>query len=129
MLTAAALGLWLLLAGPAYLVAGVDGLEGLTYAGLLCLVPGWLVFVIAAKSSGAGQQMSMAILGGMGLRMVFVLVGLVVIQSQRPELQFREFVVWLLVFYRATVALETKVVVSRKNRFKSNVDESTQSTP
>ena len=129
MLTAAVLGLWLLLAGPAYLVADVDGLEGLTYAGLLCLVPGWLLFFIASKSSDAGQQVAMTILGGMGLRMVFVLVGLVVVQSLRPELQFREFVVWLLAYYLATVALETKVVVSGLSRLKSKVDESTQSTP
>ena len=129
MLTAAVLGLWLLLAGPAYLVADVDGLEGLTYAGLICLVPGWLLFFIASKSSDAGQQVAMTILGGMGLRMVFVLVGLVVIQSQRPDLGVREFVVWLLVYYLASVALETYVVVAALKKSQPRTDQSPLETP
>ena len=125
-LLAAVLGLWLLLAGPAYLIAGVPALEGLAYSAGLCLIPGWLVFAIASKARDANQQATLTILGGMGFRMLFVLVGLVAIQSFRPHLGMREFVVWLLVFYMATVALETWMVVSGLKQSKAEPDDSVQ---
>ena len=104
--------LWALLAGPAYFLAQRDGLEGLTYAAILCLTPGLVVMAVASRVRDTSQQAMVAILGGMLLRLVFVLVGVMVIQSSRPYLKLREFIIWLLVFYMATMAIETRMVLA-----------------
>ncbi|GAB4143770.1 MAG: hypothetical protein Tsb009_15090 [Planctomycetaceae bacterium] len=109
---AAVLGLWLLLAAPAYLVARADGLEGLVYAAFLCLVPGLIVLAIASRAKDAGKQAMISILGGMVLRLLFVVAGIMVVKSYRPWWGMKEFVLWVLVFYLATVAIETKMVVA-----------------
>jgi hypothetical protein len=112
-LAAAAAILWLALLGPAWFVAGREGLIGLSSAAVLCLVPGWTVFWIAAAYGAAGAEVSLVILGGTALRMVFVLLGMVVVQTVNPHLGFREFVVWLLVFYLSLLAVETCLVLLR----------------
>jgi len=112
-LSAAAVVLWLALLGPAWFVAGREGLIGLSSAAVLCLVPGWTVFWIAAAYGVAGAEVSLVILGGTALRMVFVLLGMVVVQSVNPRLGFREFIVWLLVFYLSLLAVETCLVLLR----------------
>lgn len=112
-LTAVTAALWALLAGPAWLLAGIDGIEGLTYAALLCLAPGWVVFLLIALYGTAGTQAAMVALGGTTLRLVFVLVGMLVVLSARPHLGFREFIVWLIVFYMATLLTETLLVVRK----------------
>ena len=106
-LTGAAAALWALLAIPAWLTAGVDGLEGLSYAAVLCLVPGWAVFLLASSVSDRGVRTLVTVAGGMSLRFVFVLVGVLTIPMVRPRLGLREFVLWLVVFYLATLAVET----------------------
>ena len=109
-LTGFTVGFWLLLAAPAMWAAGSAGLEGLTIAAVICLVPGWLVFLFAS-GYGSPNSQAVAVLGGMLLRMVFVLVGTVVVYSMRPDLRLREFYVWLLVFYLATLAVETALIL------------------
>lgn len=111
-LSAAAVGLWLVLSGPAYWLGGTAGLEGLTYAALLCLVPGWLVVYVTSRYPEAGTQAT-AVLLGTGLRMAFVLIGTIMLQGSRPDLGFREFVVWLICFYLAFLGLETAMLVKR----------------
>jgi hypothetical protein len=103
--------LWLVLAGPAWFMAGRFGLIGLSLAALLCLVPGWTVFWIAASYGPSGTQVPLVILGGTVLRIVFVLLGLLIVQTIDPRLGFREFVVWLLVFYLCLLAVETCLVL------------------
>jgi hypothetical protein len=109
-LTGITVGFWLLLAGPAMWLAGSAGLEGLTIAAAICLVPGWLVFLFAS-GYGSPNFQAVAVLGGMLLRMAFVLVGTVAVYVARPDLRFREFFVWLLVFYLATLAVETALIL------------------
>lgn len=110
-LVAATVVLWLALAGPAWYVAGRDGIIGLSTAALLCLVPGCTVFGLAASYGPSGSQVPLVILGGTVLRMVFVLLGLVIVQTLNPHLGFREFIVWLLVFYLCLLAVETCLVL------------------
>ena len=112
-LSLAAVVLWLALSGPAWFVAGREGLIGLSSAAALCLVPGWTVFWIAAAYGAAGAEVPLVILGGTALRMVFVLLGMVVVQSVNPRLGFREFTLWLLVFYLSLLAVETCLVLLR----------------
>jgi hypothetical protein len=110
-LSAAALVIWLALVGPAWLVAGREGLIGLSAAACLCLVPGWAVFWIAAGFGTAGTEVPLVILGGTALRMIFVLFGMVIAQTLNPHLGFREFIVWLLAFYLCLLAVETCLVL------------------
>jgi hypothetical protein len=105
--------LWVVLVGPALLIGGRDGLIGLSAAALLCVVPGWIVFWIAAAYGAAGGQVPLVVLGGMVLRMIFVFLGMVIIQSANQHLGFREFVVWLLAFYAVLLAVETFLVLPR----------------
>jgi hypothetical protein len=114
-LTAIAAAFWLALALPAYWLAGFNGLEGLSIAALLCLVPGLVAISLASLFAGDSHSTSMltVVLGGMGLRMFFVLVGTMVVNSVRPDLGFRGFIVWLLAFYLAMLLAETLLVVKR----------------
>jgi hypothetical protein len=117
MLAAATVGLWILLAAPAWSLAGRSGLEGLTFAAVLCLVPGCLVFAVAARFADTPSKGALVVLGGTVVRMLFVLIGVLVLKDLRPDLGFREFVVWLLAFYLATLLVETLLAV----RMSSNV--------
>ena len=113
-LTAVTATVWLVVTGPAYMLSGVLGLEGASYAAVLCLVPGWLVFLVVDRYFVAHAQVAGVLLGTV-LRMLFVLVGLVTIKATRPELGFREFVVWILVFYMATLLTETLMLVKHRS--------------
>ena len=99
-----------LLAGPAWLAAGASGVTGLALAGVICLVPGWLVFLLPSGYGLPNLQVG-AVLAGMVLRMLFVLGGVVAVLTARPDLRFREFIVWLLIFYLATLAFETALLL------------------
>jgi hypothetical protein len=96
---------------PAWWLAGADGLEGLSYAALLCLVPGVLVFCLSARYRVAEIEFMVVVLGGMFLRLVFVLGGMFAVQGLRPGLGFRAFVLWLLVFYMTALLVETLLVL------------------
>ena len=108
-LTASSAALWLVMAGPAYWLAGATGLEGLSYAALLCLVPGCLVF-FAAGWLGANNQ-AVTFLAGTGLRMLTVLIGALVIHEIRADLGLRQFFGWLVLFYSVTLVVETLLIV------------------
>jgi hypothetical protein len=108
----AAVGLCLVLAVPAWFMSGREGLIGLSAAAILCVVPGLIVFWIAASFGAAGTEVPLVILGGTFLRMVFVLLGMVIVQTLDPHLGFREFIVWLLVFYLFLLAVETCLVLA-----------------
>jgi hypothetical protein len=105
---------WLVVTGPAYMLSGVLGLEGASYAAVLCLIPGWLVFSVVDRYFVAHAQVA-GVLVGTVLRMLFVLAGLVAVKAIRPELGFREFIVWILVFYMATLLTETLMLVKHRS--------------
>lgn len=119
-LVAATVGLWVLLVAPAWSLAGRAGIEGLTCAALLCLVPGCVLFVVASRFAESPSKSAMVVLGGTVGRMLFVLLGVLVLRDLRPALGFWEFIVWLLVFYLATLLIETllavRTSVSRSSR-------------
>ncbi len=106
----------MVLLGPAWLAAAREGLLGLSFACVLCLLPGCIVFCAAAFYGLGGSRVPLVILAGTVLRMMFVLLGMVVVQSLDQRLGFREFVVWLLVFYLAMLAFETYLVLPRASR-------------
>lgn len=108
-LTASVGAVWLVLAGPVALWLGPVGLEGLSYAALLCLVPGWLVFWVTCRYRVPSIHAAVVLLGT-GFRLAFVLLGLLAVRSVRPQLGFQEFQLWLIVFYLAALAVETLLV-------------------
>jgi hypothetical protein len=110
-----AAALWLLLAGPVFWWKGTTGLEGLSYAALLCLIPGCLVLVLSASfvpSERPATQMMIPLVGT-ALRLVLVLVGVLAICELRPELGFGGFLVWVIVFYFAILAAETRILLKK----------------
>jgi len=113
-LTAATLAVWLLLVAPAWALAGLLGLEGLSYAALICLVPGWLVFLMTAAYGFGTSQGAVVVLSGTGVRMAFVLGGALTFRALRPDFGFREFYVWLVVFYLTTLLLETMLTLRHR---------------
>ena len=109
-LTACAAALWVVLAGPAYGLAGMLGLEGLTYSALLCWLPGCLLF-IAIPYFGFAKNNAFAFLASSGLRMFVVLVATVILQEVRADLGLNEFLSWLVAFYSVTLLVETLLIV------------------
>ena len=109
-----ACGMWALFAGPAYMLRGTLALEGLTYATLLCLVPGWVVVYVTARYPECGSQAT-AVIMGTGLRMAFVLVGMVMLKNMRPEFGHYEFQFWLILSYMAFLFLETLMLVKQND--------------
>ncbi len=108
----AAVGLaWLLFAGVARWLSGAAGLEGLTIAAGLSLLPGWLVFWGVAVSGQKNQPM--AVLAATSVRLMFVLFGVLIMKSMRPDLGLREFHVWVIVFYGVALGLETLQLVRK----------------
>ena len=93
-------------------MAGTNGLEGLTYSALLCLLPGWLVFFLGSRYRVANTQAAVILLATT-IRLLFVLIGVLLIQSVRSDLRFREFLVWVIVFYLATLLVETLMLIKQ----------------
>lgn len=105
-----AISMWVVCSGPAYWLRGSLALEGLAYAGVLCLIPGLFVVYVTSRFSGGGSP-STGVLLGTGLRMAFVLIGMVIIRNLRPEMGHYEFQLWLVLDYLAFLVVETVIIV------------------
>lgn len=102
-------GAWLLLVGPAAFWQGSRGVEGLTWAVLICLLPG--LFVVT-QVAGLGVERPLAgLVVGMGLRLAVVVVSAVVLCLLRPDLRGEMFIVWLVPSYLAALAVETRLLL------------------
>src|SRR5690242_13646380 len=91
-------GLWLVLVGPAYLLAGARGIEGLAYAAALCTPVGCVVILVAGRWNTQGAPLA-ALLLGMLARMGIVLGGVLALRVFRPDLRLVEFAIWVILFY------------------------------
>lgn len=104
---------WLLLAGPAWLIANEAGLIGVSAAAGLCLLPGYLAVTVR---SWAGESQSTFMLATGGIRLAFVLTGVLVVKFKWPDVGMSEFYVWLIAFYLLTLAFETQLAVREQAR-------------
>jgi hypothetical protein len=104
--------LWGLLAIPASFLGGADALVLSGVAAVLCLVPttATLVWANRTPQQRPGDVLLLAV-GGMGLRMTFVLGGAVALYLLIPGLHQTALWVWVLVFYLATLGLEAVLQV------------------
>lgn len=126
LLAAVVIVLGLLLAFPAYSIGGIAGVEGLCYAAAICLLPGWVVIALA-DGYGVAKFRVGSVLVGTGMRFGVILAGVLLVTWARPQLQFREFLVWVVVFYMVTLGFETAVVyrqtISRSKAESENTTE------
>jgi hypothetical protein len=91
-------------------LVGLSGVEGVVYSVLLCLIPGWVTIYVSHLLRHPAYS-AYILLVGTAARLVFVLLGLLVISLIRPDLGFREFTLWLIVGYMVSLVLETWAVV------------------
>lgn len=99
-------GLW---SGPAFWLGGREGILTLTLAGVLCVVPGLIVLGMVSRFSGPDMR-AWAILIGTGLRLAFVLAG-VLLASKWGGWNFRGTWFWIVVFYLFVLLVETLLVL------------------
>ena len=107
--------LWALLIYPSWLLWG-DGawVQSLT-ALVLCLLPALAVLIWMKHSIGSPENQVLAVLGGTGLRMFFVLGAGLLLTQALPEIYTESFWGWVGVFYLFVLALETMLIL-KKNR-------------
>jgi hypothetical protein len=106
---------WLLVGLPARALGGGD--RALIFSGaavLLCLPPmaGALVWASWAQSQSPQDQL-VAVVGGTGVRMIFVLAGALILALAVPYFQGQvAFWIWLLVVYAAALALDVALILA-----------------
>jgi hypothetical protein len=110
------LAAWVLLVYPAMRVLGEQALLRSAAALLICLIPaaGTLAFALRGQVQ-RGEDQLLAMLGGMGVRMAFVLGLGFLAYSMVPVLHADEFWIWLIVFYLLTLGLEIGLVVKAQS--------------
>lgn len=104
---------WCLCAVPAFGFAGTRGLVGAAVAAAICGFPAALTLElhrIAARKGGQGPLLVM--LGGMLFRIVFVLGAGALLQATIEGFDLIAFVLWLMLMYLITLALEVWLLVS-----------------
>jgi hypothetical protein len=115
-LVAGTLLFWAATALPVWLLGSDLALLHATTAALLCLVPGIFTLVWAERTSRKDpQQMLLVVLGGTGVRMFGVLLaGILLVQMVPPYREQDSFLIWLLVFYLFTLALEMTLLLKAR---------------
>jgi hypothetical protein len=106
------LALWLLLAIPAQLVWGETALWFSGTAALLCLLPAVGTLLWSQWSfKGSPEQRLAAMMGGTMVRMFLAGGGAMLLFSAVPKFHESAFLIWVLVFYLATLGLEVFLLV------------------
>jgi hypothetical protein len=105
---------WLVTAYPTYLLGGEEALAYSATAAALCLLPmaGTLLWANWALR-GTPEQALAAVMGGTGLRMVFVIGVAIALHQAAPYFHSRGFLLWVIVFYLMTLTLEMGLLLAR----------------
>jgi hypothetical protein len=116
LLLVSSLALWLLLAGPAWLLAGTSALVDTAVALGLCLAPMTATLLWCHWAFGnAPEQQLLAVMGGTTLRLLVAAGGGIALFHGFEALHRPAFLIWVIVFYLATLTLEVIVVVRDQN--------------
>ena len=108
-LTLAVAGLWIVTVVPAHYWFGISGVQATVVSAVSCLAGGWLTFWFATRFTQPRVQ-ALAVLFGTGIRGLFALVGGLVMQFLL-HIGSDNYLIWLALFYLATLALETALVM------------------
>lgn len=100
---------WLLLVGPAFGWQGVLGVEGLSWAVAICLLPGLLVVTRIARVGERSPFAGLAV--GMGLRLAVAVASAFVVWYLCPDLGGAALIVWLVPCYLVALAVETRMLL------------------
>jgi hypothetical protein len=122
--------LWLVLAMAAFLLSQSQWcIDGAVAAGL-CLLPmsATLLWCHLAFASAPDRQLA-AVLGGGSVRMIVVLGGSIGLFFAVEELHRPAFLIWVVVFYLATLALEVVLIVRWQNAVAAAPVRSEQTRP
>jgi hypothetical protein len=113
---------WAAVAYPVSLWAGETAWLLSAVAMGLCLLPAaaTLVWMNRTASVDPTQQVY-AWLGGTGIRLFFVGAAGVVLTRGIPDIFDTDFLIWLLVFYLFTLALEVGLVLPRQGKDKPSI--------
>ncbi|HEV3120165.1 MAG TPA: hypothetical protein VGY58_24100 [Gemmataceae bacterium] len=120
-LVAGVAGSWLLVFYPARLLWGDKAPVLAAVAGLLCLIPALVTLVWSrwALRSTPEQQL-LAVMGGTGLRMIFAAGAGIAMFLLSDYFHEPGFLIWVVVFYLVTLALEVSLVLGEYSAGKSS---------
>jgi hypothetical protein len=80
---------------------------------LLCLLPTVVTFIWCHKSlQGTSEQRLLAVLGGSGVRMLFVIGAGMALFHLLPAFHYQRFWLWIIVFYLFTLTLEMVLLLT-----------------
>jgi hypothetical protein len=115
LLLAGGVTIWLLVAWPVYALAGESGLLHSGVAAALCLALVAATFLWSELTvGGTPEEQLTAVFGGMGIRMAGVLIVAFALHQTVPALHEDAFLIWIVVFYLVTLALEIILIVRRQ---------------
>jgi hypothetical protein len=118
------LAIWLACAIPAWLLAGGVALLDTALACALCLIPMAATLMWCQWAfGGSPEQQLAAVMGGTGLRMVAVSAGSIGLFFGVEALHRPAFLIWVVVFYLATLTLEVVLIVRRQNALAVHVQQ------
>ena len=114
-LVAGTLGLWAGLAAVAWLLAGDVALLHTAVACALCLLPNVATMLWCHYAFGGSPEQQLgAVMGGTGIRLVIAVGGGIALSRSVAVFAAPSFLIWVIVFYLATLALEIVLVVRRQ---------------
>jgi hypothetical protein len=101
---------WILLLLPAFAIAGLKGIDGLSWSAVVCFIAGaptvWLVSQIENSPTRVWFVMA-----GMMLRSVAVAIAVLLFWQTRPDFGWAAFYSWLVIFYNILLTAETYLVL------------------
>ena len=107
--------LWLLLLFPVRLAFGDRAVLETAVAAVLCLIPMALTMAWSAwAQAGSPETQLAAVLGGTALRMLLIVAIALALFKTVEELSRPDFLIWVVVFYLATLTLEIVLLVRRQ---------------
>ena len=105
---------WLVISYPAFRWGGVPALVFSAAALALCLLPTAATLLWARSAlEGPPEQQLLAVMGGMGVRVVVVLGGGSALYFLEPYFHQASFWIWVVVCYLVTLTLEMVILLGR----------------
>ncbi|MBM4068396.1 MAG: hypothetical protein FJ271_05560 [Planctomycetes bacterium] len=108
--------LWGIAVVPARFAQGEAAIYESAAAAGLCLLPALATLIWSQRAGTSMEARLLSLVGGTGLRMMFVLGGGFGLTRLLPDWFDWTFWIWLMVFYIFTLGLETTLLVKSRGR-------------